>query len=69
MERHPVLAGALVGFGTGVVITYAITHDDDAELLRVISPVAGTLFWGGVSAGVGALAGWGIGRNREDCRK
>lgn len=30
-----------------------------------MSPGAGALFWGGVTAGVGALAGWGIGRNRD----
>lgn len=66
MERHPVWAGALVGFGTGLLITYAVHHDDKDELLRVISPAMGYTFWGGVSAGVGALAGWGIGRNRDD---
>jgi hypothetical protein len=66
MERHPVWAGALVGFGTGVVLTYAVTHNKDHELLTVMSPGAGALIWGSVSAGVGALAGWGIARNRDD---
>ena len=65
MERHPVWTGALVGFGAGVLLTYAVTHDNGDELLTVISPAAAALFWGGVSAGVGALAGWGIGRNRD----
>ena len=66
MERHPVLTGALLGFGVGVLLTYAVSHDDDDELLTVISPGAAATFWGGVSAGVGALAGWGVGRNRDD---
>lgn len=71
MERHPVWAGALVGFGTGALLTYAVTHDNnEGELFKVMSPGAGAVIWGSVSAGVGALAGWGIGRNREDggCR-
>lgn len=71
MERHPVWAGAMVGFGAGVLMTYAITHDsNEGELLKVMSPGAGAMIWGSVSAGVGALAGWGIGRNRDDdgCR-
>ena len=63
MERHPVWAGALVGFGAGVALTYA--GDDDEEFLKVISTGGAALVWGGVSAGVGALAGWGIGRNRD----
>jgi hypothetical protein len=66
MERHPVLAGALVGFGTGFLLTYAVAHHDDDELLQVISPGAAATFWGGVGAGIGALAGWGVGRNRDD---
>jgi hypothetical protein len=67
VERHPVWTGALIGFGVGSLLTYAATHDSDkGELLKVISPGAAALFWGGVSAGVGALAGWSIGRNRDD---
>jgi hypothetical protein len=66
MERHPVWAGALVGFGAGVALTYAVAGDDDEEFLKVISTGGAALVWGGVSAGVGALAGWGIGRNRDD---
>lgn len=67
MERHPVWAGALVGFGTGALLTFAITQDNnEGELFKVMSPGGGALIWGSVSAGVGALAGWGIGRNRED---
>lgn len=66
MDRHPVWAGALVGFGAGFLLTYAVTQDNDNETFTVISPAAGATFWGGVSAGVGALAGWGVGRNRDD---
>ena len=67
MERHPVWAGAMVGFGAGVLMTYAVTHDNnEGEFLKVMSPGMGALIWGSVSAGVGALAGWGIGRNRDD---
>jgi hypothetical protein len=67
MERHPVWAGALVGFSLGVALTYVVTYDsNDDELFTVMSPAAGALIWGSVSAGVGALAGWGIGRNLDD---
>jgi len=67
MERHPVWAGAMVGFGLGVALTYVVTYDNnEEELFTVMSPAAGALIWGSVSAGVGALAGWGIGRNRDD---
>jgi hypothetical protein len=64
VERHPVWTGALVGFGVGFGVTYLATDDsDEGELLKVMSPSAAGIFWGGVCAGVGALAGWGIGRN------
>jgi hypothetical protein len=66
MERHPVWTGAMIGFGAGFLITYAVTQDNDDELIKIMSPAAGGLIWGSVSAGVGALAGWGIGRNRDD---
>ena len=66
MERHSVWTGALVGFGTGVLITYAAARNQDDELLQVISPGAAATFWGGVSAGIGALVGWGIGCNRDE---
>lgn len=65
MERHPVIAGALVGFGIGVGFVYAFARDDREEFITPISTGAAALFWGGVSAGVGALAGWGVGRNRD----
>ena len=62
IERHPVWTGALVGFSAGVVLTYVMANDNDA----IISTGAAATFWGGVSAGSGALIGWGIGRNRDD---
>jgi hypothetical protein len=65
VERHPVWTGALVGFSAGFLLTYAAAHDNRKELITVVSTGAAATFWGGVSAGVGALAGWGIGRNRE----
>jgi hypothetical protein len=64
-ERHPVWTGALVGFSAGFLLTYAATHDNGKELITVMSPSAGATFWGGVSAGIGAAVGWGIGRNRD----
>jgi hypothetical protein len=66
MERHPVITGALAGFGAGVAITYAVAGDDKKEFLSPISTGSAALFWGGVCAGVGALAGWGFGRNRDN---
>ena len=66
MERHPVWTGAMIGFGAGFLMVYAATHDDDDELIKIMSPAAGGVIWGSVSAGVGALVGWGIGRNRDD---
>jgi hypothetical protein len=66
IERHPVWTGAIVGFGAGFGLTYLATHDDRDEFIKVMSPGAAGLFWGGVSAGVGALAGWGIGRNHDE---
>ena len=66
MERHPVWTGALLGFGPGALLTYAAGEGHDDEAFKNIGAGAATLFWGGVSSGVGALAGWGIGRNRDD---
>ena len=65
MERHPVVTGALLGFGIGVGLVYLSAQDDREEFLTPISAGNAALFWGGVSAGVGALMGWGIGRARE----
>jgi hypothetical protein len=65
IERHPVWTGAMIGFGIGVGLTYASSAGDRDEFIHVISPGSAAMFWGGVTAGVGALAGWGIGRNRD----
>jgi hypothetical protein len=62
VERHPVYTGALAGFGIGVGLVYASAGDDRNELFTPVSTGSAALFWGGVSAGVGALAGWGVGR-------
>lgn len=40
MERHPVWTGALVGFGAGVLLTYAVTHDNGKVLIGVGIAVA-----------------------------
>ena len=66
VERHPVWTGAMVGFGAGFGLTYLATHDDRDEFIKVMSPGAAGIFWGGVCAGVGALAGWGIGRSQDE---
>jgi hypothetical protein len=66
IERHPVWTGAMVGFGAGFALTYVATHDDRDEFIKVMSPGAAGIFWGGVCAGVGALAGWGIGRSHDE---
>jgi hypothetical protein len=65
MERHPALTGALLGFGLGVGLTYAVTAgDDDDSLLHPVDAGGPALVYGGIAAGFGALAGWGISRNR-----
>jgi len=66
MERHPVWTGAMVGFGAGFLVVYASTYNDRPEFIQIMTPASGATIWGGFSAGVGALVGWGIGRNRDD---
>ena len=61
VERHPVWTGAIVGFGATAAICYLTTDPGG-----IPSRETGLLVWGGVAAGVGALAGWGIGRNQDD---
>ena len=65
VERHPVITGAIAGFGIGVGLVYLIAQDDREEFLTPISAGNAALVWGGVTAGLGALAGWGIGRDRQ----
>ena len=67
MERHPVWTGAIIGFSAGFLLTYAVAASDDHnhQLFTPVDPGGPALVWGGVAAGVGALAGWGIGRSRD----
>jgi hypothetical protein len=65
MERHPVWTGTLVGFAAGFAITYATTgnkNDGPFDEMRLESASV----FSGVSAGIGALVGWGIGRSQDD---
>jgi len=65
--RHPVWTGALVGFAAGFLITYAIPDSHKSnELFDMNYRADAALVFGGISAGVGALAGWGIGRSQHD---
>jgi hypothetical protein len=65
-ERHPVWTGAIVGFSVGVGLTYLAGQGDDRDqLFKGTAPSSVALFYGGIGAGIGALAGWGIGKNRE----
>ena len=61
VERHPVWTGAIAGFATGFALTYLV--GDEGGISGTGGPA---LVWGGVAAGFGALAGWGIGRNQDD---
>jgi hypothetical protein len=65
IERHPVWTGAMVGFAAGFLITYAAAHEDQHALFTPVDPGGPALVFGAVAAGVGALAGWGVGRNRD----
>jgi hypothetical protein len=68
MERHPVWTGALIGFGIGVSLTYAAgasEKKDPNAIFKGMDPSGPALVFGGVAAGIGALAGWGIGRDRD----
>lgn len=57
IQRHPVMSGTLIGFGAGFGLAYAAAKDDQATR---------ALLYGGASAGVGALIGWGVERSRND---
>jgi hypothetical protein len=59
IQRHPMLFGALVGFGAGFLVGYlpgddAVFEDFDAEFNGLVI--------GGIGAGAGALVGWGVSR-------
>jgi len=61
VERHPVWTGAMVGFGATAAIMYMSTDPGG-----IPGRETALLVWGGVAAGIGALAGWGIGRSQDD---
>ena len=61
VERHPVWTGAIVGFGATTALIYMTTDPGG-----IVSRETGVIVWGGVAAGIGALAGWGIGRNKDE---
>lgn len=65
MQRHPIWTSALVGFAAGFGIGY-VSAKDDADGISSMDPSVRALLYGGASAGVGALVGWGIERNRND---
>lgn len=54
MARHPILFGALIGFGAGFLVGYAA--GDDGVLDDFVASFNG-LFLGGIGAGVGAGVG------------
>jgi hypothetical protein len=65
MERHPVWAGTLIGFGAGFALTYALgatEKKDPNAIFKGMDPFGPALVFGGI----GALAGWGIGRDRDN---
>ena len=69
MERHPVWTGAMVGFAAGFLLTYAAAAGENHhDVFTPIGPGGPALGVGGGGAGIGALAGWGIGRSHDDVR-
>lgn len=66
-ERHPVWTGTLLGFGVGFAMTYAMAGKSDPDsFIHPVGPGGPALVFGGVGAGIGALAGWGFARNRDE---
>jgi hypothetical protein len=70
MERHPVWTGAMVGFAAGALLIYAVGASENHRdaVFTPVGPGGPALVFGGVGAGIGALAGWGIGRSHDDVR-
>jgi hypothetical protein len=60
VQRHPVWTGALIGFGAGFGLTFLASDNNS-----IVGPTGPALVWGGLGAGIGALAGWGISRNDD----
>jgi hypothetical protein len=66
-ERHPVWTGTLLGFAVGFGMTYAMAGKEDPNaFIQPVGPGGPALVFGGVGAGLGALAGWGFARNRDE---
>jgi peptidoglycan/LPS O-acetylase OafA/YrhL len=66
-ERHPVWTGTLLGFAVGFGMTYAMAGKTDPNaFIQPVGPGGPALVFGGVGAGLGALAGWGFARNRDE---
>jgi hypothetical protein len=64
LQKHPIMAGALIGFGAGFGLAFAAAENNQHS--TSLSPGVSALLYGGASAGVGALIGWGVERNRND---
>mgnify|MGYP001182371996 CR=1 FL=1 len=64
--RHPILFGAMLGFGVGFGIGYpqgnASARGDASS--DYLTPEESGLFWGGASAGTGALVGMAFRRSK-----
>jgi hypothetical protein len=59
IQRHPVLFGTMVGFGTGFMIGYI--PGDDAVFYDFTATFNGMVL-GGAGAAAGAILGWTIGK-------
>jgi hypothetical protein len=64
IQRHPVLTGALMGFGAGFTLAFAAAENN--QHTTSMSPAASALLYGSASGAVGALIGWGVERSRDD---
>lgn len=64
LHKHPIMAGALIGFGAGFGLAFAAAENNQHS--TSLSPGVSALLYGGASAGVGALIGWGVERSRND---
>ena len=63
MQRHPVWTGALIGFAAVYGLT-VLTGEDG-----IVGRHGPALLFGGIGAGVGALAGWGISRDDDNATR
>ena len=63
MQRHPVWTGALIGFAAVYGLTM-LTGEDG-----IVGRHGPALLFGGIGAGVGALAGWGMSRSDDNAAR